>query len=147
MKKPDNLVNIDYRKIRRGQVFEFFHDLRENDTEKFAQLTGDFNPLHMDEKFAGKTQFKGRIAHGMLAASFFSKLFGMYCPGSRSLCLSFTINFLKPIKINCRLLVRGIVIRKIDALRILLMKIMILNEKKEILIEGQAKVKVLQLKG
>lgn len=147
MKKPNNLVNIDYRKIRRGQVFEFFHDLRENDTEKFAHLSGDLNPLHLDEKFASKTQFKGRIAHGMLAASFFSKLFGMYCPGSRSLCLSFTINFVKPIQINCRLLVRGIVIRKIDALRILLMEVMILNEQKEILIEGQATIKVLQLKG
>lgn len=85
--------DYDYEDIQIGQVVEFEQEITGDMVNKFAELIGDYNPLHTDEEYAKTTQFKGRIAHGMLIASFFSTLVGMHCPGKKKPVLNTTIKF------------------------------------------------------
>jgi 3-hydroxybutyryl-CoA dehydratase len=72
----------------------------ENDVTNFADISGDFNPVHMDEAYAGGTFFKSRIAHGMLTASFIFTVLGTKLPGHGSIYLSQTLRFLAPVRIG-----------------------------------------------
>ncbi len=74
----------------------------ETDIHNFAEVTGDFNPLHMDEEYAAGTFFKSRIAHGMLSASFISTVLGTRLPGHGCIYLSQTLRFLAPVRIGDR---------------------------------------------
>lgn len=66
----------------------------------FAEASDDFNPLHMDEAFASKTAYRGRIAHGLLSASFGSAVVGTILPGAGAIYLGQTLNFYKPVRIG-----------------------------------------------
>lgn len=72
----------------------------EDDIASFAEVSGDFNPVHMDEDYASGTFFKSRIAHGMLTASFISTVLGTRLPGHGSIYLSQTLRFLAPVRIG-----------------------------------------------
>ena len=78
----------------------------------FAQLSGDFNPIHIDPEYARSTSFGKPIAHGMLISSFFSALIAQEYPGPGSVYLKQELNFLKPcfvdeaIKVVIKLLTR-----------------------------------------
>jgi 3-hydroxybutyryl-CoA dehydratase len=67
---------------------------------QFAEASDDFNPLHVDEAFAAKTAYRGRIAHGLLSASFGSAVVGMILPGAGSIFLSQTTAFHRPVRIG-----------------------------------------------
>ena len=69
-------------------------------------MTGDKNPVHLDEAFAAKTMFKTRIAHGMLTASYISAVFGMELPGPGVIYVSQTLNFRGPVKIGDRVIAK-----------------------------------------
>jgi acyl dehydratase len=64
----------------------------------FAEASDDFNPVHMDEAFASKTAYRGRIAHGLLSASFGSAVVGTILPGAGAIYLGQTLNFYKPVR-------------------------------------------------
>jgi 3-hydroxybutyryl-CoA dehydratase len=68
------------------------------DIEAFAAVSGDFNPVHVDEAYAAGTMFKTRIAHGMLTAGYISTVFGMDLPGPGCIYVSQTLNFRGPVK-------------------------------------------------
>ena len=68
--------------------------------EQFAEASDDFNPVHMDEAFASKTAYRGRIAHGLLSASFGSAVVGTILPGAGAIYLSQTLAFHKPVRIG-----------------------------------------------
>ena len=137
------LNDCDYESIKEGQIFEFKRVITTEDVKSFADLTEDHNPLHCDEKYASTTQFKATIVHGMLAASLFSTLLGMVCPGKRNLYLSQSLNFEKPIKHNSEIIVRGTVKRKIDSIKVLIIQTQIIF-KDSIAVSGEAKVKVME---
>ncbi|MDQ7782265.1 MAG: MaoC family dehydratase [Desulfomonilaceae bacterium] len=65
---------------------------------QFAAVSGDFNPVHVDEEFAGKTRFGGRIAHGMWSASLISAVLGTKLPGPGTIYLSQTLAFKAPVR-------------------------------------------------
>ena len=67
---------------------------------QFAEASDDFNPVHMDEAFAAKTAYRGRIAHGLLSASFGSAVVGTILPGAGAIYLSQTLAFHKPVRIG-----------------------------------------------
>ena len=73
----------------------------------FAEVSGDANPMHLDEAYAAATQFKGRIAHGMLAGGYISAVLGMQLPGPGSIYLSQSLRFRRPIRIGAQLLARA----------------------------------------
>ena len=67
---------------------------------QFAEASDDFNPVHMDEAFASRTAYRGRIAHGLLSASFGSAVVGTILPGAGAIYLGQTLNFHKPVRIG-----------------------------------------------
>jgi 3-hydroxybutyryl-CoA dehydratase len=82
-----------------GMAATYRHTLTDHDVHVFADLTGDHNPLHLDEDFARTTRFKGRIVHGMLTASFFSTALAIL-PGPGTIYLSQSLRFRAPVRIG-----------------------------------------------
>ena len=74
--------------------------ITEDRIQQFAEASDDFNPVHMDEAFAVKTAYRGRIAHGLLSASFGSAVVGTILPGAGAIYLSQTLAFHKPVRIG-----------------------------------------------
>jgi 3-hydroxybutyryl-CoA dehydratase len=72
----------------------------EADIVAFAEVTGDTNPVHLDEAYAAATRFGGRIAHGMLAAGFISAVLGVDLPGPGAIYLSQSLRFRRPVRIG-----------------------------------------------
>jgi acyl dehydratase len=83
-----------------GQVFSLKFNFTQDNVVAFAQVTGDNNPVHLDENYAAGTIFKKPIVHGMLGASLFSKVFGTMFPGEGTIYLNQSLNFLKPMYVN-----------------------------------------------
>src|ERR1700739_1224712 len=83
-----------------GQTYTHEFNFSQADVIAFANATGDKNPVHLDEAFAAKTQFKRPIMHGMLSASLFSKVFGTLFPGEGTIYLKQSLNFLKPMYVD-----------------------------------------------
>jgi acyl dehydratase len=83
-----------------GMVAEKRVTVTEERIQKFAEASDDFNPVHMDETFASKTAYRGRIAHGLLSASFGSAVVGTILPGAGAIYLGQTLAFHKPVRIG-----------------------------------------------
>ncbi|MGA1823455.1 MAG: MaoC family dehydratase [bacterium] len=133
---------MKYNDFKIGEVFSFRKKIADLDGNAFAELTGDFNPIHSDNEFAKKSGFEKKIVHGMFAGSLFSTLIGMYCPGKHSLYLSQTLNFKKPIFYGDELTIQGEILSKNDSIKMITLKTEILKEGKKV-ITGEAKVKVM----
>lgn len=80
-----------------GQTASFSKTISEADVYLFAGVTGDMNPVHIDEIYAKSTRFKNRIVHGMLSAGLISAVIGTRLPGPGSIYVSQTLNFLAPV--------------------------------------------------
>jgi Acyl dehydratase len=83
-----------------GKTAEFSKAITDEDVMTFAEVTGDFNPVHVDEAAAAKTRFGGRIAHGMLSAGLVSAAIGNKLPGAGSIYLGQTLRFTLPVRIG-----------------------------------------------
>jgi 3-hydroxybutyryl-CoA dehydratase len=83
-----------------GQSARRARTVTEADFTAFAAVTGDQNPVHMDEAYAAGTQFKGRIAHGMLSAGYISAVIGVDLPGPGAIYLSQSRRFRRPVRIG-----------------------------------------------
>jgi len=127
-----------------GQKIEFTEVISESMVEKFAKLSGDYNPHHMDESYAEKTRFKKRICHGMLLASLFSRLTGMYLPGKGSLYFSQSLNFISPTFIDDKVTVEGEIVKISRSTGIITLKTRIIKENNIELVTGEANVVVLE---
>jgi len=90
--------SIDELKV--GDSAQFSKTITEKDINDFAKVTGDFNPLHLDQGYAEKTIFKGRIAHGLLSVGLLSSILGNILPGHGTIYLSHDIKFLAPVRIG-----------------------------------------------
>lgn len=83
-----------------GMVAEKRVTVTEERIRQFADASDDFNPVHMDEAFASRTAYRGRIAHGLLSASFGSAVVGTILPGAGAIYLGQTLAFHKPVRIG-----------------------------------------------
>lgn len=83
-----------------GQKTSFSRTITETDIVLFAGLSGDYNPVHVDQEYAADTRFGKRIAHGLLTTTFLSRLLGMELPGQGSVYLEQTLKFTKPVYIG-----------------------------------------------
>ena len=83
-----------------GMTALYAKTVTDADVVLFAGISGDVNPVHLNQEFADRTMFRGRIAHGMLTASFISTVIGTKLPGPGSLYISQTLNFRAPVKIG-----------------------------------------------
>ncbi len=84
-----------------GKKESFEAEITEEKMEAFRMISGDVNPLHTDEDFAQKKGFETKVVYGLLTASFFSTLVGVYLPGERCLIQETNFKFLKPVHILC----------------------------------------------
>ncbi len=116
--------------------------ITEADIMRFADISGDYNPVHMSESFAEKTFFNGRIAHGMLVAGLISAAVARL-PGL-VIYLSQTVNFLKPARVGDSVTATAEVIEKDDVKGILKVKTICLNQNGEILVDGEGRVRIYQ---
>ncbi|MGI9044901.1 MAG: MaoC family dehydratase [Gemmatimonadaceae bacterium] len=110
--------------------------------ELFAEATGDMNPVHLDEQIASKSQFGGRIAHGMLTAGFVSAAIASKLPGPGSIYLGQTLRFTKPVRIGDTITVKLEVVEVISAKRRVRLATTCTNQHGETVMDGEATVMV-----
>ena len=89
-----------FEDLELGMSASVSRTVSEADILMFAGVSGDTNPVHLDQEFAASTMFGGRIAHGMLSAGLISAAFGTRLPGPGSIYLSQTLKFKAPVKIG-----------------------------------------------
>jgi len=85
------------RKMKVGDSYSFNKTVEGADVDKFAEVSTDHNPVHLDEEYAKTTMFKKRIAHGMLGVSYISSILGTKFPGEGTIYLGQTVKFLAPV--------------------------------------------------
>ncbi len=89
-----------FEDLELGMEASFAKTVTAADILAFAEITGDWNPVHLDADYAAKTVFREPIAHGMLTAGYISAVFGSEMPGPGSIYVSQTLNFRAPVKIG-----------------------------------------------
>jgi len=129
-----------FDEIEIGMQKNFKVNISENMLNEFGRNTEDYNPLHMNEKYASSTSFKKRVCSGMFLSSFFSRLVGMYLPGKHALHISQSLNFVNPCFIGETITVEGKVIDKSPATKIIKLETTITNESGKRVIDGKARV-------
>lgn len=127
-----------------GQSAEFTKTVTETDVVLYAGITGDFNPMHVDEVAASKTRFGSRIAHGMLSAGFISAGIGMKLPGPGAVYMGQTLRFTKPVRIGDTVTARLEVIELIPEKKRLKLSTQCRNQDGVVLIEGEATIMMLE---
>jgi 3-hydroxybutyryl-CoA dehydratase len=133
---------MTFDEITTGQAAEFRKTITETDVALFAGVTGDFNPLHIDQVAAEASRFGGRIAHGMLTASLISTVIGMHLPGPGCVYLGQTLRFTRPVRIGDTIAARAEVLEKNDAKRRLRLATTCTNQHGETVLDGEATVLV-----
>ena len=118
-----------FQDIEIGMQAEFSVPVTEQMMKDFLACSGDENPLHNDAKFAKEQGFPERVAYGMLTASLYSRLAGCYLPGKYCLLQSVHADFLQPVYVEDVLRVIGKVVNKSDAVKQMVVKAEIRNQK------------------
>lgn len=128
--------------VRVGDTASISRKITDRDIRAFAQVTGDHNPVHLDEAIAQKTRFGQRIAHGMLGASLISAVLGTQLPGQGSIYLSQTLQFLAPVYIDDTVTARVTVQKVREEKSIVTLETVCENQRRETVIRGEAVVLV-----
>jgi 3-hydroxybutyryl-CoA dehydratase len=124
-----------------GSVFEYSFSFNQSDVIKFAEASGDFNPIHLDDEFAKNSIFKKKIIHGFLGGSVFSKVFGTIFPGSGTIYLKQDLSFYKPMFTNQNYKASFEVINTDVLKNRAVIKTKILDDLNELVINGEALIK------
>ena len=101
------LHGLFFEDLKLGQTAVYARTLTEADIVLFAGISGDTNPVHINEEFASATMFSGRIAHGMLTAAFISTVIGTRLPGPGSIYVSQSLRFKAPVRTGDTLVARA----------------------------------------
>jgi 3-hydroxybutyryl-CoA dehydratase len=109
----DDLHGYYFEDLKEGMSASFGKTISESDIYTFAGVSGDNNPVHINEEFAKSTMFKGRIAHGMLGAAFISAVLGTKLPGPGCIYISQNLKFKAPVKVGDTLMAR-VTIKKLN---------------------------------
>ncbi len=141
---PTAIEFANFEKIKPGDVVEFAKTITAEDVEGFASLSGDRNPLHMDEKFAARTHFQRRVVHGMLVANYVSTLIGMRCPGPGALWSQQSFRWPAPVFIGDRISLTMKVTHKSEGARSLTLEVKALNQEGKLVMEGEGTVTALE---
>ena len=89
--------SISFEQIKIDMSVSYSQTITDADVKSFAGISGDHNPIHVDDEYASKSRYKKRIAHGLISGSFFSALFGTKLPGPGCVYVQQTFNFKKPV--------------------------------------------------
>ena len=135
-----DLSEYTYDEIKIGLSKNFQINITESLVNNFAELSGDFSPIHIDNEYAKTTTFGKRVVHGMLLASFLSRVDGMYLPGKHALYFTQNLEFRNPCFIGDTITVFSKVIDKSDSTKILKIESKINNQENKILLYGIGRV-------
>ena len=133
-----------YESIKVGDKAEHTHTITQSDIDKFIELTGDDNKLHIDNEYASKTSFKKPVVFGMLGASFISTVIGTKLPGDGALWCTQSLEFILPVRVGDIITVKAEVIKKIERTQTIELSTEIYNQHKQKVTTGNAKVKVIE---
>jgi 3-oxoacyl-[acyl-carrier protein] reductase len=135
-------AELVFRDVHIGQTFEAERSFTAEDVQRFAAISGDWSPLHVDPGYAVTTEFGGCVVHGMLLASLFSQLVGMRIPGTLALYLGQDLSFRRPVLVGETVRASVKVTGKNEATATLGLGTEIRNAAGLIVVSGTAKVKV-----
>ena len=135
-----DLSEYTYDEIKIGLSKNFQINITESLVNSFAELSSDFSPIHIDNEYAKTTTFGKRVVHGMLLASFLSRVDGMYLPGKHALYFTQNLEFRNPCFIGDTITVFSKVIDKSDSTKILKIESKITNQENKILLYGIGRV-------
>jgi 3-hydroxybutyryl-CoA dehydratase len=124
-----------------GMTEAYEHIVSEDDVVKFAEVSGDHNPVHLDERYARASRFKGRIVHGMLSASFLSTAIASRLPGPGTIYLTQNLSFRAPVRIGDKVEARVTIMQIIaDKARVMLKTVCRVGD--IVVVDGDALVQV-----
>jgi|SRR5947209_4035019 len=129
-----------------GDTASLSKTITDDDIRAFADLTGDHNPVHLDDDYAARTRFGRRIAHGMLSASLISALLANKLPGRGTVYLSQTLQFVAPVYPGDTVTARATVAKVREDKPIVTLETVCVNQRDETLIKGEAVVLVQDVK-
>ncbi len=129
-----------FQEINIGDTASFTKTLTETDLYLFCGISGDFNPLHVDEMYASKALFKKKVLHGLLVASFISNVLGMKLPGPGTIYLYQNLKFFAPVYLGDTITASVEVLEKINAKRHVILRTFCVNQEGKCVIDGEAKV-------
>lgn len=124
--------------IRIGDSASLSKVVTELDVLKFAEASGDRNPVHLDQEFASHTRFGRRIAHGVLVAGLISAVLGMRLPGPGCIYLGQTLQFCVPVYLGDTITATVEVIKVRDDKPIITLRTVCVNQDAHVVIEGEA---------
>jgi 3-hydroxybutyryl-CoA dehydratase len=131
-------------RIKPGSEFTKTREVTEELIAKFAEISGDYNPIHLDESFAKETRFGRRIAHGMLSGAFISGVLGMSLPGLRIVYLGQTLRFIAPVFIGDRITTKAIVTKIREDKPIVTLETTCTNQAGEQVVSGEATIMIME---
>ena len=132
---------IEIEDIKIGMWVSYSQTITDADIKAFSGISGDKNPVHMDEEYAEKSRYKKRIAHGLISASYFSALFGTKIPGEGCVYVSQSLRFKKPVYLGDTV-TASVIVTKIDLIKRRVFFRTICKVKNRIVIDGDAELYV-----
>ena len=126
--------------FQEGDGFKWERHISADDVQRFAEIVGDLNPVHLDAEFAGNSFFKKRIVHGAFLAGLISKVLGMDFPGRGTVYISQNSVFKRPVYVDTTVSVEVKVTQVIEEKRRLVLDTNILNSNGEVCVAGTATV-------
>lgn len=132
--------NYNFSDIHVGLSEQFEVVVTKEQMSAFLAMTGDVNPLHVDGEYARASGFKEQVVYGMLTASFLSTLVGVYLPGKNALFLGSDTSFAKPVFVNDKLVIKGVVEEVNETFKLIKIKAVIRNQNDEVVLRAKLKV-------
>lgn len=129
-----------FEEISIGDRASFAKTITETDIYLYAGVSGDFNPVHVDEEYAKTTPFKTRIAHGGLAGSLLAPVLGMKLPGLGTVALEVTQKYRNAVYPGDTITCEVEVLKKLDRMKAVEMKITWTNQKGKVVSKGSCRV-------
>lgn len=139
----NKILEYNVNDLYEGMVESFEFVVTNQMMENFSELSGDFNPLHINTKYAISKGFEGSVVYGGILITQISKIIGMYMPGNNSLWTGLSINFLNPLMINQKATIDATVVHISEATSSFKLNIRILYEE-IIVLKGSADITILQ---
>ena len=136
------ISNVPFDEIEIGQTADYQKTVQDEDVLMFAKLSGDVNPVHLDEDYARTTQFGGRIAHGMYTAAIISAAMALHLPGPGSVYISQAMKFRAPVKIGDTLTVKVEVTAKREGKNFVTLSTIVTNQHGKKVSTGEAMARV-----
>lgn len=129
---------MTYDEIKIGDEASYTKEITREMVQAFAEISGDTNPVHLDEEYAKGTVFKENIAHGILVTGLISKVLGCDLPGYGSIYISQQVSFLRPVKLGDVITAKVEAIAKEDKRAYVTFKTTCTNQSGKVVIKGEA---------